>query len=309
MRRFGYLTKSIGSIMFIKNKIISCFKIGIITYLLQTTVCFAIDTDQYFPGLKPDADGRIETLNNKGGMAPAATGAERWLLADLKRENTENINILEIGPAYGRMPVELFSQDFQGSYTAIDLSQEHLDYLKKSLKHFPEVEQSVKLITGEFPKHTRNLAPNSFDIILATHVFHFFDVKQFDQAMSEIWRLLTPGGKVYVTVKTPYSLRYRKFIPVYLERKRKHQANPGYMENVGAWVDPKTIDPARLQKLYGLHLYFFGKEDLKKSFTKHRFIVKRCEEMPLGYTSSVWQAPTEYAGREDAVILAVKPLA
>mgnify|MGYP000278791992 CR=1 FL=1 len=282
-------------------------KIAAFAFFLHANVAYAINLNEFFPGLKPDIDGRIETLNNKGGMAPQATGAEIWLLADLKTQYNENTRLLEIGPAFGRMPVELFSNDFQGNYTAIDLSTEHLDYLRKSLQKFPEAKDSIKLITGEFPQASKQLAAGSFDIILATHVFHFFTPKQFDAAVDELWRLLAPGGKVYITVKTPYSQRYNKFIPVYLERKRKSAAHPGYIDNVGYWVDPTTIAPERLQKLYGLHLYFFGKEDLKKIFVQHKFKIARCEEVALGYESPIWQAPKAYADREDAVILAIKP--
>lgn len=289
------------------NKIILALTIYLLSLILNVPACLAIDLGKYFPDLHPDADGRIETLNNKGGMAPIATGSERWLLADLKHQNTEKLRILEVGPAFGRMAVELFKQNFQGSYTAIELSSEHLQHLKIALSHFPTAEQNVTLIAGEFPFDTNNLSSGSFDIILATHVFHFFNNTQLDSVMQEIKRLLAPGGKTYVTVKTPYSQRYCSFIPTYLERKRINHDNPGYMASLGPWIDPSSQSVERLQKLQGRHMYVFSKDDLQNIFVKHQFQVKRCEEMSLGYKSATWQAPEEYADREDAGILAIKP--
>jgi len=279
--------------------------IGFVLFFNLTT-CLAIDTFEYFPNLKPDTDGRIETLNNEGGMAPSATGAELWLIADLKKQETKSLRLLEIGPAFGRLPIELFGEGFKGSYTAIDLSEEHLTYLRQALNKFSLVQDRIQTIAGRFPKDTEHLANASFDIIVITHVFHFFEPQHFKQALAELNRLLAPGGKLYLTAKTPYSNRYKSFIPVYEQRIRDQQANPGYIDNVGAWVDPATITPERLQKLYGRHLYFFTKEDLNQVFKNNNFKIVRCEEIPLGYLSPIWQAPAEYANREDAIILVMK---
>jgi len=281
-------------------------KIIIFALVLNATQCLAIDLGTYFPDFKPDSDGRLETLNNEGGMAPIATGAERWLLADLKQQDNKNTRLLEIGPAFGRFPIELFQEGFSGSYTAIDLSEEHLSYLRQSLSKFPKSKDKIRTIAGRFPADTKNLPDNSFDVIVVTHVFHFFEPQYFDQSLAELHRLLTPGGKLYLTAKTPYSNRYKRFIPVYKQRIRDKATNPGYIDNVSEWVDPTTIAPERLKKLYGRHLYFFTKEDLNKIFKDNNFKVVRCEEIPLGYDSPIWQAPKEYANREDAVILAVK---
>lgn len=289
------------------KKITSWFKIIIVALVLNAQQCFAIDLAAYFPGLKPDADGRLETLNNEGGMAPTATGAELWLLADLKQQDNKKIRLLEIGPAFGRLPIELFMDGFNGSYTAIDLSEEHLTYLRQSLNKFPESKTKVNTIAGRFPQDTKNLPNNSFDVIVITHVFHFFEPQHFDHSLAELNRLLAPGGKIYLTAKTPYSTRYNSFIPVYEHRIREKIANPGYIDNVAAWVDPTTITPERLQKLHGRHLYFFTKEDLSRIFKTNNFKVVRCEEIPLGYDSPIWQAPKGYENREDAVILAEKP--
>jgi len=274
--------------------------------LFKLTTCSAIDTAEYFPDLKPDADGRIETLNNEGGMAPSATGAEVWLLSDLKKQDTTNLRLLEIGPAFGRFPIELFNEGFKGTYTAIELSDDHLRYLHQALNKLSIEHGKVQSIIGRFPTDTMHLANGSFDVIVITHVFHFFEPQHFDQALEELNRLLVPGGKIYLTAKTPYSNRYKSFIPVYEQRVKNQQAYPGYIADVGAWVDPDTITPERLQKLYGRHLYFFTKEDLNQVFIKNNFKVARCEEIPLGYSSPIWQAPKKYANREDAVILAVK---
>jgi SAM-dependent methyltransferase len=139
------------------------------------------------------------------------------------------------------MPVELFMQGFNGNYTAIDLSSEHLNYLQQALNKFPNAKNKVHTITGRFPQDTKNLKSGSFDIIIITHVFHFFEPQHFDQALTELNRLLAHGGKIYLTAKTPYSMRYRSFIPVYEQRVREHKPNPGYIDNVAAWVDPATI--------------------------------------------------------------------
>ncbi len=274
--------------------------------LLFLSTAHAINTREYFTNLTPDADGRIETLNNEGGMAPSATGAEKWLLNDLKLQDTANLRILEIGPAFGRLGIELYLQNFKGEYVAIDLSQEHLNHLQSALDRFPSAKNRINTKKGRFPQDSNQFKGESFDIIVITHVFHFFEPSEFHLALKEIHRLLTPNGKIYLTAKTPYSNRYHSFIPVYEQRVQNKEPNPGYIDNVGEWVDPATIEPERLKKLYGRHLYFFTKEDLINLFKENNFKIAKCAEIPLGYNSPIWQAPKEYADREDAVILAIK---
>lgn len=290
----------------LKRKIACWPKLIGIVFLFYVTLAYAINPSEYFPDLKPDADGRIETLNNEGAMAPVATGAEIWLLSDLKNQDTQKLRILEIGPAYGRLPVELFISGFKGKYTAIDLSADHLAHLKQALTKFQNAVNTVQTITGRFPEATQTLADGSFDIIVVTHVFHFFEPAQFNSSLNELHRLLAKNGRIYLTAKTPYSTRYKKFIPVYEQRLKQGANNPGYIDNVGEWADPSTIAPERLKKLFGRHLYFFTKEDLSKIFKASQFSVARCEEVSLGYSSAIWQAPKEYTNREDVVILAVK---
>jgi SAM-dependent methyltransferase len=276
-------------------------------FLFDIPSCCAIDTAVYFPDLQPDADGRIETLNNEGGMAPTATGAELWLLEDLKKGELQNARLLEIGPAFGRLPIELFTNGFSGQYTAIDLSEDHLHHLHEALKKLEPSPDSVHSMVGRFPDATQSLPSNSFDIIVVTHVFHFLDPQQLNQSLEELYRLLVPEGKVYLTLKTPYSTRYRNFIPVYEDNVREGRAHPGYMESVAMWVDPATVTPEKFERLKSRHLYFFSKEDLKNVFEEHYFEVVLCDERPLSYSSPIWEAPAQYEGREEAAIVAVKP--
>lgn len=285
-------------------KICSRLFIGLIL-LLTANLAFCVNLQEYYPTLAIDQDGRIETLNNEGGMAPSATGAEIWLLKDLQSSN-KDLRVLEIGPAFGRLAIELFSQGFQGHYTALDLSNDHLQHMHHALAKFPNAQGKTADIIGRFPQATASLPDNSYDVIVVTHVFHFFKPEDFDKSTAELHRLLTPGGKIYITAKTPYSTRYKSFISVYEQRVNENNANPGFIDNVAAWVDPSTIDPARLQKLQGRHLYFFTKNDMAKIFAKNQFKIEKCEELPLGYKSNIWQAPKEYANREDVALVASK---
>lgn len=251
----------------------------------------------------PDVDGRIETLNNKGAMAPTPDIISQQFMEDLTKFK-QSLNVLEIGPAYGNTAMEIVANNnFLGIYTVLDMSKKHIEIIQrryqKECSH-----KSMKFVVGKFPEILQEQR-GKYDAILMSHVIHF-DPENVEASIRTLHQLLKPGGRAYVVTKTPYSNRYASFIPIFTERKARGERFPGLMHNVSTYADPAFTSPQKLKELEGCKLQVFDVEILTRLFQAAGFQINVCKEFSLGYDSEVWKAPPGYKGREDIGIIAQK---
>ena len=125
--------------------------------------------------------------------------AEKWKNEGRKR-------LLDLGCGLGRHAVFFDAQGFK--VTACDLSEygiAHLrDWQKRTGRDFRAVVSDMKSLP---------FADNAFDCIYSYHVMSHTDTEGFGQVISEIKRVLKPGGEIYFDLcsKDSWSFKYSGF--------------------------------------------------------------------------------------------------
>lgn len=122
--------------------------------------------------------------------------AERW-------QGLGQMAFLDLGCGLGRHSVYMASKGFD--VTAVDLS----DYGVNNLKVWAEKE-NLHIDTVVCNMLKLPFADNSFDCIMAYNVIYHTDTNGFLAALSEIRRVLRPGGELFLTLisKDTYSFQH-----------------------------------------------------------------------------------------------------
>lgn len=251
------------------------------------------------PDLIQEGDERTETLNGKGAMFLIEDKITQQFLAQVT-----NKKMVEIGIAYGNVLLESLRRGC-AHYTAIDIEQQHLSIAAANIqKEIPHeiINQKVRFYPGSYPEAIQ-LDTEQYDAILASRVVHFFTPEQFEKALIDFYRILKPGGKVYVLTGSPYVKLYQSFIPIYEQRKKDGIKYPGYVDSLLSYVDPQVSDEVRKKYISTGSFMFFDAECLRQQFEEVGFMVEQCLELPLPYLSTIWQ----YDGRENVGLIAYKP--
>lgn len=246
----------------------------------------------------PESDGRIYTLNHKGAMAPHIDKISEEFIKTAVQDGKK---VLEIGAGYGLVCIESLKRGAK-DYTANDLDVRHLKILARNLQEvYPIGFYHLKLSSGNYLDGIDE-KETEFDAILVARVFHFMTPTEASTALQMMHRQLKPGGKVYAVMLTPYVRGFSSFIPEFERRVSKGEPFPGYVENLEIFVDPKLS--TKIKQTMDRQLMFFNAKVAKSFFEKNGFVVEKCEEMPLAYTSEFW----ELDGRENVGVIARKIL-
>lgn len=157
--------------------------------------------------------------------------------AFLNFAQTINSSVIDIGAAYGQVALEAASRKIP--IIANDLDPRHLDVIlqRATEQQLPY----IKPLPGRFPEHL-SFEPNSLGAILICRVLHFFPPNDWMNAAGTLFDWLVPGGKLFMTNESPYFGTMRKFIPVYLDRKRKGHPWPGLMQKMEHFDDTRKKD-------------------------------------------------------------------
>lgn len=121
---------------------------------------------------------------------------------------SEKTKILEIGCGAGRLPIGIISNNFRiNSYRGVDVIKFNIDWCKKYIaKKYPSFNffrldlknarynPNGKPMTGKFLPFN-----DTFDIIYLYSVFSHMKTEDIEAYLSEFQRLLSPGGKIFLT--------------------------------------------------------------------------------------------------------------
>jgi len=159
-----------------------------------------------YPQVAPNS--RTQTLNQMGTMRIDLGDVVNRKFFEICSQST-NLEILEIGPAYGYTCLEAIQKSSANirKYWALDMDENHLKILAKSAKILRETFlDSLTLIKGSFPDCDvlELIDSQKFDVILARHVFHFMTDQQIKMAFRQCFNLLKPGGYFLAIIMTPY---------------------------------------------------------------------------------------------------------
>lgn len=123
-------------------------------------------------------------------------------LADIKSHLNAGDVLLDCGTGYGRVAKYLLPDMPLGGYVGVDSSYEMLTLFKQ---HYEanEAEQRTPLLLLNADIHTLPLLDASVDVVLVSAVFLHNHKSVVEQAVTEIKRVLKPGGTILVYSSFP----------------------------------------------------------------------------------------------------------
>lgn len=248
-----------------------------------------------------DSDGRIQTLNDKGAMAPAKDYATLQFINDSK-----GYKVLEIGGGYGLVMLETLHKNPNTEYHLNDLDARHLFIAAHNLYQSVEnnlvlmsAAQKVKFIAGDITKEDFAV-DEKYDAILIGRVLHFFSPAELEMTVANIKRVLKPNGKLYIVATSPYVKRFAKFIPEYEARLARGEKFPGFVKSLYDWVDKdQELSKYKVPPSHG-HFMFLDDKIMRNLFESNGFNVLTCELQAYPSKASAW----ELDGRENVVLIA-----
>ena len=261
----------------------------------KVDVPVVIDTDSKYQesAAWPDEwyKGFIKTQNGLGIMVTDLGHAEEQFVEYAK---TATRPLMDIGCAYGVATRPAIAAG--GRVIAVDLSKEHLDILKKSL---PEhLHKNLRIANRSFPNEL-TIKPESIDGILAASLFHFLNPQDFRKGLKQCYKWLVPGGKLWITMASPYFPSYQPFLEIYDQRVANGDPWPGvftpkkYAKGHDEWLE---LLPDEMQ--------IFKKEELVKLAEKSGFDIIECDYFAYPYFKR-WVK--EYTEKEFLMMCVQKP--
>ena len=247
----------------------------------------------------PEPDGRVQTLNKKGAMAP---NVDRFIVEGFMQYG-KNKRALDIGGGYGDVMITMLKRHPQTIYHLNDLDERHL-FIAAYEAHIAKVQKTALekalFIGTDFLRMSQH---RTYDAILISRVLHFFSPDKLSRVIQKIFHLLRPGGKVYVLAMTPYIKRYKSFIPEYEKRLCRNDPYPGYVQSLHTWVNHSAISASQLKQISPEPFMFLDDKVLSMFFKNAGFYIKKCCMVPLSYQSPLLSLD----GRENVILVAKKP--
>jgi len=236
----------------------------------------------------------IPTANKKGYVRETLVNEYGQLFLDYVK-HLFSPTVLDIGAAYG-LTTSIPALTAGAFVVANDLDTTHLDVLKsKAPAHLLD---HLTLCAGKFPQEI-DFSSNNFDAIVMLQVLHFLKAEEIEQGIPLLYDWLKPGGKVFLTVISPYIGVLRDFLPVYQARKEQKISWPGQVENIKEYCNhPCTsLNPD--------FIHVFEPDILEKIFLKVGFNVEKVGFYPIHPDA---EPDFRNDGRECVGIIASKPL-
>lgn len=231
--------------------------------------------------------GAIPTLNSRGFMLEALDEYATEFAATAGKARNE---VLDMGCAYG--VATLAALDHGAKVCACDMEAAHLNILKDRVK--PEHQSSLRTVVGLLPDVL--FPAQSFDAILASRVIHFLTGDDIRITLRKMYDWLTPGGKLFLVVDTPYMPGWNSIVPSYETKKAAGELWPGFIPDFASVRKASAGDPPAPEFLNTLDPDILSRECKNAGFEVQRasfFGLQR-----LGADSN---------GREHAGCMAVKP--
>lgn len=98
---------------------------------------------------------------------------------------------------------------------------------------------------GSFFEIAHHYKDQSFDGILCNHVLHYMTPDMIQSMFKEMYRLLKPGGHIYVSTLTPYHASFRYVTHKLLMAQKEQSLWPGEIKNSDEeWIHDIGVDPS-----------------------------------------------------------------
>lgn len=249
---------------------------------------------------KPEKDGRYQTFNKRGAATPETNTILDDFITDVAHDKKR---VLQLEGAFGHVTLRAIEAGVH-DFIVTDSDPRHLAVIARRLSTILlDNQKALKLFHGTFPRDFKSFDSNTFDTILLNRVIHFMTPQETTTTLKEVFRLLKPGGKVFIVAITPYVKRFETFIPLYKKRLLLKYDHPGYVKNLRYFANPEVTTPEQMTQMHDKPFMFFDAQSLHRTLSESGFIIEKALEFPLGFTSDTW----ELDGREFVGAIAKKP--
>ena len=116
-------------------------------------------------------------------------------------------NVLEIGMGNGFFVKDIVSNDSSIKYTGCDFSQVMVEEAIKQNETFVKSEQARFYLAGAEKLPFDN---ETFNKVFSVNTIYFWNDQQL--ALSEIWRILKPGGKIVIAIRPKSIMQHYEFV-------------------------------------------------------------------------------------------------
>lgn len=225
-----------------------------------------------------DIYGRFPTFNRMGKVDPhpneIVDAFVDWAVAKASRSPTpaQQKYALEVGGGYGFVAQRAVER---GAYYIFnDASQAHVDIAESIVPNsWPE----FQTFTGWFPDawnkrpQLRNLQSQRIAGIGIFSVLHFMPGLEIRMLLDDLWSILEPGGRLFITAGTPWNGLFKGFPPIYREKKKRffrdpgRYAYPGEIHNAWQYLS-ETEYPGFFHALDGDVLTYLAQANPSKAF-------------------------------------------
>ena len=190
-------------------------------------------------------------LYEKGGAAAPRyphDAVVRWFFANYREHFDNKINFLDVGCGGGRHSI--FLANLGCNVSAIDYSSNAIDIL-----NLWAMEQNLQIDTKVSSVIELPYAENSFSGIISVGVLCYLNINSIKKSVDEMYRVLMPGGKLFVTTRSNKDSRYLV--------GNKSTANHAVV------AGDKSVP---WQSEIGMDMVFLSEEDVEQMFHKFKKI-------------------------------------
>jgi SAM-dependent methyltransferase len=210
-------------------------------------------------------------------------GREGWLPRELAGIGRRYTDILEIGCGQGTDAIEICAAMRPGGrYTAIDYSPASVAAARVAVAEGPVTPVRPSFMTGDATR--LGFEANTFDAAYSMGVLHHID--DTDAAISEIHRVIRPGGAAYITLYNTRSIKVRAAI--WLRQAQRVLDRVSGTERCLLPLARKLPDRTfgtMVIECFGVPvLKAYTLDDVKRMFG--RFEISRCIE--IGHFNAFW---------------------
>lgn len=135
--------------------------------------------------------------------------------------------VLDIGAGIGTATIAALERG--ATVIASDICVDHLALLRQRVPS--RYSDRLTLRLESFPTETQQPAA-SLDAILLARVIHFLTGPQIIAGLKQAYTWLRPGGKLFLSISTPYQNAFQPLIPHFEQRLKQGEPWPGYFPDL-----------------------------------------------------------------------------
>ncbi|EKD26224.1 MAG: hypothetical protein ACD_79C01302G0005 [uncultured bacterium] len=183
-------------------------------------------------GVEVLPNGNVKTYNKTGYMRNFLCLVSEEFCKDAI---TNDGIALEVGIGMGAVLHELINKG-KKNIVGVDKEKKHIEIANKLLNKIADSRNKINfsLIHDSLPD-LKKIKNKLFSNILCAQVLHYMTPFQFKHALKRLCGLLIKGGRLYITIGTPYIKVYKSFLKEYRKRKKNGDKYPGFMKNVSKY--------------------------------------------------------------------------